>query len=316
MKSVARPLVAVAAVIAAGFGGSSVLGGQPLGNALNLPSAIRAVTGSPTAATSVSDGAPAPVITPNPSRSASAAAASASASAATAAPAVTPVPAPAPKPTTPSLGQLSLADRQAWASQDYSVHSGPNKTKAVMLTYDDCPNSWDKFETTVLGAEKLGISLVMFPTGQCLDAGYFDTKFARAHGMYVFNHSVSHPHLGDLSTSAALQEIGGAGVVASWGRPPFGDISSHIRALYEEKGMRIWLWDIDTQDWNGHKSQSTVVNYVLSNSYEGATVLMHMQESAFNPTALAQIKAGLAKDGLSICRNQGPVEQFPRTLNC
>ncbi len=196
----------------------------------------------------------------------------------------------------------------------YSTTRGPNRTSKVVLSFDDCPKSLSSFKSTVLAAESMGIRLVLFPYGQCQEWGLIDYSYARAHGHYVFNHSYSHADLSKLSYSGVVSELNG-GPQGSYGRPPYGNYNLTVKNAYVSKSMRIWTWTVDTEDWTG-KSQSSVVNYVIANAKAGNTVLMHMQYSAFNSSALSQIKSGLAAKGLSICSNTGPVGQYPTTLAC
>ncbi len=184
----------------------------------------------------------------------------------------------------------------------YSITRGPNTSSRVVLSFDDCPRSYSAFKTMVLAAERQDVALVLFPTGLCLNSGRFSPSYARAHGHYVFNHSVTHPHLTRLSYSRVLAELGRPGVVTNYGRPPYGEYNQTVRNAYAAKDMRMWLWTVDPEDWKG-KSRSTVVNYVIRHAGRGGTVLMHMGWNAFNPTALSQIKDGLARRGISLCRN-------------
>lgn len=197
----------------------------------------------------------------------------------------------------------------------YSTTRGPNTSSRVILSYDDCPKSYAAFKTAVLGAESLGIALVLAPTGNCISTGRFSASYARQHGHYVINHSVSHPDLRTLSYSSVRSQLGSPGVATSFGRPPYGATNSVVRDAYASKGMRIWLWNVDTNDWTG-KSQSQVVNYVVTNSKSGNTVLMHMGWNGFSTSAMSQMKSGLAKRGLSVCGNRGATPTSPRTIGC
>lgn len=92
----------------------------------------------------------------------------------------------------------------------YPRSTGPNRTGRVVLSFDDCPASLAAFQSAVAGAERLGIALVLFPTGQCLQSGRFSPSYARSHGAYVFNHTISHPTsrpsvTPESSTSSALR---------------------------------------------------------------------------------------------------------------
>jgi peptidoglycan hydrolase-like protein with peptidoglycan-binding domain len=199
---------------------------------------------------------------------------------------------------------------------NYSTASGPNTSSRVVLSYDDCPKSYSAFQSVVLGAQALGVALVLAPTGNCLGTGRFNVAYARAHGHYVINHSVSHPDLTTLSSSGVLYQLGSPGVVTSYGRPPYGAYNFTVRNAYAAKSMRMWLWDVDTRDWTG-KTRAQVVSHVVTYSRSGDTVLMHMGWNAFTKTAIAEMKSGLAAKGLGVCRNPGTTTPtHPRTIGC
>lgn len=72
-----------------------------------------------------------------------------------------------------------------------------------------------------------------------------------------------------------------------------------MRDAYASKGMRIWTWDVDTSDYTG-RTQAQVVNHVVTYSRAGDTVLMHMGWNAFNKSAIAAMKSGLAHQRLGV----------------
>ena len=214
------------------------------------------------------------------------------------------------KPTTatkkPTTVTKKPTDRTAATPtrRGYWYGTGPNTTRRVVLSFDDCPASRAAFRAVVTGAQRLGIALMLFPTGQCLRAGLFSPAYARSHGHYVFNHSISHPDLAKLSYQGVLNQLGAPGVQSRYGRPPFGSYDATVARAYAAKGMRIWTWSLDTNDWRGY-SQAAVVSRVVNHATAGGTVLMHMQWHAFNVSALTQMKTGLAARGLGVCRNYG-----------
>ncbi len=188
--------------------------------------------------------------------------------------------------------------------KDYSLGRGPNLTARVALTFDDCPRSVAEERQVLSGAAELGIGLMLFPTGACIRSGHFDADFARSEGHYVFNHSNTHPQLTKLSYDGVLSQLAPPGVQSRYGRPPFGDWNNTVARAYAAKGMRMWLWTVDTNDWHGY-AQDRIVKYVNRTAKAGDTVLMHMQWNAFSVDALRQMQAGLAKRGLEVCRNSG-----------
>lgn len=197
---------------------------------------------------------------------------------------------------------------------DHPASKGPNTSEYVVLTYDDCPGSRAAFEEAVLAAEEQGIALALFPVGTCVAAGRFDADFARAHGQYVFNHSATHKDLTKLPHERILVELSAPGIETNWGRPPFGAVNDAVTLAYAEKGMGVWLWNIDTRDWDG-RSQADVVAHTVRNARAGDTILMHMSKAAFNPVAFSEMRAGLVERGLAVCRNHGPTVQWPE-LDC
>ena len=188
----------------------------------------------------------------------------------------------------------------------YWYRQGPNKSRRVALSFDDCPRSLREFRTVIAGAERLDIGLMLFPTGACVRSGHFSAAYARAHGHYVFNHSISHPDLARLSYAGVLRQLGSPGIQSRYGRPPFGSYNATVARAYAAKGMRIWTWTVDTLDWRG-RSRSSVISTAVHGPRAGGTVLMHMEWHGFSVSALRQMKSGLDKRGLGTCRN------FPRT---
>lgn len=198
----------------------------------------------------------------------------------------------------------------------YSITRGPNLTSRVVLTYDDCPTSLAAFTTMVRAARDQGVALVLFPTGQCVAQRRVDVAYARSLGHYVFNHSNSHPDLTTLSAAGVSAQLSPPGVQGSYGRPPYGANNQTVRDAYLARGMRPWTWTVDTNDWRGPKSQAAVVS-IAQDAPAGATVLMHMQHAAFNPTALQQIVSGLSARGIGVCRNSGGTAPAnPTVLAC
>ena len=202
-------------------------------------------------------------------------------------------------------------------TKNYDIYRGPNYTRRVVLSFDDCPRSLDAFRKVIRFAEASSIGLVLTPTGQCLQAGLFRPKLARRHGMYVINHTVSHPQLTRLSSSGVLKELGSPGARSNYGRPPYGSHDRRVDRLYRSRGMREWLWTVDTNDWRG-KSSSEVIRYVIHTAKRRDTVLMHMQWNGFSPAALRRIKRGLQARGLRICRPYPGVTpvKLPTSLPC
>jgi len=185
----------------------------------------------------------------------------------------------------------------------WSEFRGPNSTHRVLLTFDDCPATAASFREAVDFAAEAQIGMLLFPTTQCVDhfasQGFDLVSYARERGMWVGNHSVSHPQLPKLTDDEIAAEISGL-PETNLVRPPFGAISDRVRTVADSLGIRLVLWDVDTNDWQG-KSTQQVIDYVVANAHHGSNVLMHMQHAGFNPQALGAIQSGLLARGLELC---------------
>lgn len=168
----------------------------------------------------------------------------------------------------------------------------------AILTFDDCPVSKKSANETFETAHDLKIHLRLYVTGDCLKKGKFDVTYAKKMGHEVCSHSNTHAYLPGLSLAGIRKEMA-VPLKTNCARPPYGAVNANVKKVFKEKGLRLDLWTIDTNDWRG-KSQSQVVSYVTTHSQRGSVVLMHMQHKAFNPSALKAMKSGLNKRGIAV----------------
>ncbi len=158
-----------------------------------------------------------------------------------------------------------------------STKDFPKKEKAVALTYDDGPS---KYTPQILDClERYGAKATFFVVGKSVYA-YPDT-LKRAHdlGMEIGNHTMSHPRLTSISSSAVVSQINSnANVVENVTgmrpflvRPPYG---SYNNSVIDTAGQPFILWSIDTLDWKTRNAQKTI-NAVLSKVSDGDIILMH-----------------------------------------
>ncbi|MEV0895855.1 endo-1,4-beta-xylanase [Actinoplanes sp. NPDC049802] len=172
----------------------------------------------------------------------------------------------------------------------------------VGLTYDDGPNAGNT--TNLLNAlRQNGLRATMFNTGQNAAANPALVRAQVDAGMWVANHSYTHPHMLTLSqaqmtselsrTQSAIQSAGGGTPVLF--RPPYGETNATLESAASALGMRTILWDVDSQDWNGATTAQIVQRAgTLTN---GQIILMHDQYAA-TLAAVPQIAADLRARGL------------------
>jgi peptidoglycan/xylan/chitin deacetylase (PgdA/CDA1 family) len=169
----------------------------------------------------------------------------------------------------------------------------------VGLTFDDGPsNSYTPSLLTAL--QQNGLRATMFNEGQYAAAYPSQVRAQVSAGMWVGNHSYTHPHLTQLGQSQVDSEVyrtqqaianAGGGTPRLF-RPPYGETNYTVQTVLSKYGLRQVIWDVDSGDWNGASVDAIVAaNARLTN---GQVILMH--EWAANTRAaiprIAQVLAG------------------------
>ena len=113
-----------------------------------------------------------------------------------------------------------------------------------------------------------------------------------ADGFLIGNHTWDHPDMTTLSAAGQAAELDKviheqellAGSAPCVFRPPYGDYDSTTLAIARARRMSVWMWSVDTEDWEAEGSGSSYwVNRIISlaESEGGAlnhpVVLMHNQ---------------------------------------
>ncbi|SNY29960.1 polysaccharide deacetylase family protein [Paractinoplanes atraurantiacus] len=183
------------------------------------------------------------------------------------------------------------------ASADASCQNG-----YVGLTYDDGPNP-STTNQLLSALRSAGLRATMFNTGQNAAANPGLVGAQVAAGMWVGNHSYTHPHMLSLSQAQMSSELsrtqtairnGGGGTPTIF-RPPYGETNGTLQSAASALGLRTVTWDVDSQDWNGASTAQIV--QAASRLTNGQLILMHDNYQT-TIQAIPQIAAGLAQRGL------------------
>ncbi|WP_329051361.1 polysaccharide deacetylase family protein [Amycolatopsis sp. NBC_01488] len=172
----------------------------------------------------------------------------------------------------------------------------------VGLTFDDGPSN--AHTPALLNAlRQNGLRATMFNEGQYAAAYPAQVRAQVGAGMWVGNHSYTHPHLTQESQSQMDSEISRTqqAIAAAGGgtpklfRPPYGETNATLQAVEAKYGLRQIIWDVDSQDWNGASVDAIVqANARLGN---GQIILMH-EWPANTLAAIPRIAQTLASRGL------------------
>ncbi|MEV4031711.1 polysaccharide deacetylase family protein [Streptomyces umbrinus] len=209
--------------------------------------------------------------------------------------------------TRPALHPLptTLAAVALVAAGSLTVSSAPAQAAAcngyVGLTFDDGPSGSTPALLNALTQNRLRAT--MFNQGQYAAANPSQVRAQVNAGMWVGNHSYTHPHLPQLGQAQIDSEISRTqqAIAAAGGgtpnlfRPPYGETNSTVKAVEAKYGLTEIIWDVDSQDWNGASADAIV--QAAGRLGNGQVILMH-DWSANSRAAIPRIAQGLTARGL------------------
>jgi peptidoglycan/xylan/chitin deacetylase (PgdA/CDA1 family) len=167
----------------------------------------------------------------------------------------------------------------------------------VGLTFDDGPTPGNTPQ--LLNALKnAGVRATLFNVGEHAQANPSLVDAEKAAGMWIGDHSWSHPHMTQLSRAQMTAEItrtqqvlqSRTGTAPVLFRPPFGSTNSIVRSVERQNGLTEVLWDISAGDYDGPPVSKIVqAAHRLTN---GQVILLH-DHAANTVAAIPQIVADL-----------------------
>jgi peptidoglycan-N-acetylglucosamine deacetylase len=183
----------------------------------------------------------------------------------------------------------------------------------VYLTFDDGPTpAWTPRVLALLARYQAWATFFVLGRSAAAYPELVRQEFAAGHG--VGNHTWSHRRLTKLrgtqlvaevnGTSTAIQQITGAPVHCL--RPPFATVDAASAQQVRALGLRLVLWDIDTNDWL-RPGTGAIAGRVLGRVRSGDVILMHDGGGNRSQTvaALEQVLATLSARGYrfhALCR--------------
>ncbi|GAA3351243.1 polysaccharide deacetylase family protein [Amorphoplanes nipponensis] len=171
----------------------------------------------------------------------------------------------------------------------------------VGLTFDDGPSG--NTQNLLNALRQNGLRATMFNEGQYAAQNPGLVRAEVDAGMWVGNHSYTHPHLTQGSQASMDSEISrtqtaianAGGGTPKLFRPPYGETNATLRSVEQKYGLTEIIWDVDSQDWNNASTDAIVAaNARLTN---GQVILMH-DWAANTLAAIPRIAQGLASRNL------------------
>jgi len=132
-------------------------------------------------------------------------------------------------------------------------------------------------------------------------------KQIRLAGHEIGMHSVSHPHLNNLSEAQILEELQGnarmikeiTGFEAKLFRPPFGEYNNKVINVIQSLNYIPIQWSVDSLDWMENMSRQKIIERVTKKLHPGAIVLFH-NNGRFTADALENIIKYAFEQGYAI----------------
>ncbi|WIM92483.1 polysaccharide deacetylase family protein [Actinoplanes oblitus] len=172
----------------------------------------------------------------------------------------------------------------------------------VGLTFDDGPTAGNT-QNLLTALRNNGLRATMFNEGQYAAANPALVRAQVDAGMWVGNHSYTHPHLTQQSQATVDSEISrtqtaianAGGGTPQLFRPPYGETNATVRSVEQRYGLTEIIWDVDSQDWNNASTDAIVA--AAGRLTNGQIILMH-DWPANTVAAIPRIAQGLASRGL------------------
>jgi peptidoglycan/xylan/chitin deacetylase (PgdA/CDA1 family) len=173
----------------------------------------------------------------------------------------------------------------------------PGEGKPVVLTFDDGSRTGAEVSALLDILRAHEARAILFPTGWWAARHPALIERARREGHLICNHTATHPNLSTLGEDEIAREIeGGAGRgTCDLLRPPKMGTSPRVERVAARLGYRIYLWDVDSRDWEGLPADD-IANLVLARVKPGAVVLFHMH-AAHTREALPAVLTALSRAG-------------------
>ena len=185
----------------------------------------------------------------------------------------------------------------------------------VALTFDDGPSNGNT-PALLSALRQAGLRATMFNQGNNAEANPRLVRDQLRAGMWVGNHTFTHPDLTKTPAPQAFQEIASTQWVLTditrrvptLFRPPFGATGPQVRADAERMHLLEVLWTVDSRDWAGASAEEIVA--AAKTLQPGGILLMHDWPPA-TIAAVPGIRKVLAERGLCA----GRIAYTPREIS-
>jgi peptidoglycan/xylan/chitin deacetylase (PgdA/CDA1 family) len=198
----------------------------------------------------------------------------------------------------------------------------PPGTKLAVLTFDDGP--WPGQTEAILAILKGNdVKATFFMLSAAANRHKDLARKVLADGHLIGNHSVNHKNLAKSTPDVVRFEIVNAGDTIqnitgyrpAWFRPPGGDYNATVLQIMAESGVKLAMWNVDTNDWRKTVPPREIVGRAVAGQQSTKVVLMHDGGGDRSRTiaALPQVIIELKARGYRfVTFDQLPADQVPQ----
>jgi len=180
----------------------------------------------------------------------------------------------------PDLG----SNNKKLIDENEDIAMGNKKDKFVYLTFDEGYEAG--YTPQILDVLKENdVKAAFFITGHYLNTKPELVKRMIDEGHIVGNHTVNHPSMPDLDNDKVKEEIMKLHVTVfekfgyemKYLRPPKGEFSQRTLYLSKSLGYTTVMWSFAYDDWDENKQgrENYAKEKILSNTHNGAVILLH-----------------------------------------
>lgn len=206
-------------------------------------------------------------------------------------------------PATRAAPEVAALAAASCPAVGYGVNrAAPGAGRTVALTFDDGPGTSTPAILQILREQ--GVTATFFNIGVNQSARPALVQLEASRGFLLGNHTWSHPDLATQTSTvqagemdmATAQQVSLVGIPPCFFRPPYGSYDSTTLSLAQARGMSVWNWSVDTEDWKANGSgDSYWVDRIITLAQVGGSqpnpvVLMHNSPLG-NPATVAALPA-------------------------
>ena len=192
---------------------------------------------------------------------------------------------------------------QTCPAAPYGIRNyGPGKGKTVALTFDDGPGS--STPQILRALEDAHAEATFFNLGELEAAMPRQVRAEHTAGFALGDHTWGHRDLTLLDAAGQAREIDReraeqaslTGAYPCLLRPPYGNADATTLELAQQRGMRVWKWSVDTEDWKAAGSADAYwVRRIITRAEAGVVlrnpVIVLHDEVGGNPATVAALPA-------------------------